>query len=164
MRWIGRQRRTTAFLLAEQGKPPPALSAFSLNVLCAHGPPEQVVVSQVAPPTADLRGAAKRDSVGKAEDLEADFARECGERIETGVGGELGLQDTQLRRTAHGQDAVQNEGAAGMRRAAEKGPNCVDRELIRQRELFNGLWGAQPMSECMRVHVCGETKDVRAGA
>lgn len=84
-------------LLLQQRQTPSTFRAASVHVLLAHAVPYDIIVSEVAPPAADLGGFAKRYGVEAAEDLVGEFGGEGGEEVDlelfvdfAGNGGELG--------------------------------------------------------------------------
>ena len=103
----------------ENRQAPAALAALLADVLLADAPPENIVVREALPPPADLRGAAEGDGVEIAEDLEGDLARQGGEGVDADEEGELLGEEGELGEAAHGEDAAEDELAAGVGRGGE---------------------------------------------
>ena len=84
-------------------------------MLLADPSPKDVVVGQAPPLAAHLSGPAERGRIEIAEDLERDFTRKDSERVDADQVSELLGEERQLGETAHGEEPMENEGAARMR-------------------------------------------------
>ena len=89
------------------------------NVLLTYTLPDDVVVRQALPPLGDLRCPTQRGRIQVAEDLETDFSRKDGKGVDADEVGELLGQQGELGEAAHGEEALEDEGPAGMRRGRE---------------------------------------------
>ena len=101
--------------LFKDGEAPPALETFLPDMLFADATPEDVVVCEALPSPTYLRSAAEGSSVEVAEDLETDFARENGKRVDADEMGELLREQGELGEAAHGEETLEDECAAGVR-------------------------------------------------
>ncbi|KAI3485147.1 hypothetical protein L1887_51584 [Cichorium endivia] len=131
--------RSSASTLAEERQAPAALFALAFDVLLAHVAPEQIVVGQLLPRAAHLCGAAEADGVEVTEHLERDLAREEREGVDADGQRELRGEKRELAEAAHGEDALQDESSAGVRRGREERPHRVDGGLIGQRQTLDRL-------------------------
>ena len=80
----------------EDRQTPAALQTLLSDVLFADASPEDIVVRETLPSSADLRGATQRRGIEVAENFKRDFAREDGEGIDTDKVGQLLAQERQL--------------------------------------------------------------------
>ena len=125
--------------LAEQRQTPAALFTLSLNVLLAHGPPQEVVVGHALPRARHLRRASERDGIEVTKDLERHFAREELDGVEAHLESERFLQKRKLRRTCDREEAAEDEEATFRGRGREERPDRVDGLLLIRCEVLDRL-------------------------
>ena len=92
-------------------------------MLVADATPEDVVVCEALPSPTYLRSAAEGSSVKVAKDLQTDFARENGKRVDADEMGELLREQGELGEAAHCEEPVEYEGASGMGGGRKVGPD-----------------------------------------
>jgi hypothetical protein len=127
-----------SFLLQHR-KTPAALVTSLSDVLLADASPEDIVVGQAAPSLGYLSSTAKGGGVQVLEYLERNFLRENDEGVDANQVGQLLCQKRQLRETAHGQQAMEDEGPSAVRRRREIGPYAVDRLPLLNWKRVQGL-------------------------
>ena len=126
---------------SEERQPPPALFALALDVLLAHGPPQQVVVGHAFPCARHLRGSAERDGVEVAKHLKGDFAREDFDGVDAHLEGERLLQERELGRAGDREESAENEESTLGGSRGKEAPDRVDRLLLVRAEVLDRLRG-----------------------
>ena len=116
--------------LLKDREAPPALGALLPDVLLADAAPEDVIIGEALPQSADLGGAAEGGRVEIAENLKGDFVREDGEGVYPDQMRELLGEEGELGEAAHGEQAVEDEGPARVGRGREVGPDGADGDTV----------------------------------
>jgi hypothetical protein len=113
-----RTRHSERFLLLLQaGETPATLGTPLTDMLLADPPPQYIVVCEASPLFTDLRGSTEGSGVEISEDSERDFMRKDGEGVDTNDVGELVGEERKLGEAAHGQQTLEYQSTARMRRS-----------------------------------------------
>ena len=108
-------------------------------MLFAYPAPEDVVVGEGAPASADLGSSAERGGVEQGEDLEGYFAGKDDKGVYADEMAELFCEEGQLGEAAHGEDAAEDELPVGVGRGGEAGPDGADGFAFADWEGVQGL-------------------------
>jgi hypothetical protein len=107
---------------------------LSVNVLFTHLVPYNIVISKQSPSPTNLGGLAERRCVEIAEDLEPEFWRKKGEKVDVDHIPHLNGEEGELREAAGGEDALKDKVSLLSWGGGEDGPNMGYALLVRLRE------------------------------
>ena len=95
-------------------------------MLSTHPPPEQIIIRQLSPPSADLSCFSQGDGIQEPQDFQRHFFRKKREWVDADDLGEGFGEVRELREATHGENAFEDDFSFGMWGGGKGGPEGGD--------------------------------------